>query len=192
MATMAEDRPTNHSILTDDSMTKLRSVLIRGVQYLVEAIHARGREKPLLYNFHDIEVAVSTERLTSTNCGPLLEVNELAHLLRFNELLDPENKATNKLTPRSILFGVVMTHTSEVKTPVRRRLWEAYTPVWTGSPALLDITSKDTLIGEIKEMILDSVLRACKEASGESSMAIDQESVKFPFSNNDARRIKED
>ena len=195
MATMSEDQPTPvpSKISTLDSQQKsdMRAVLVKGVEYLTQILHDKMREDPSVFNFADLELAVNTDNLLSTNC-PLLETNELAHFVRFTEV--PGDSFPKGLTPRSLTVGVVLSFQlgrdfyppppSGKFCPIRRRIWDAYPVSWVGSDKLLSETSKD-LIPKIQTALLDAIHTACMDYA-ENGCDMEEPVSKINFTNKDA------
>lgn len=183
---MTEGRPTDRPTALDrDLMTAMRAVLVKAVEYLVQIVHDKMKSDPTVFNFEDIELAVSTDNLTSTNC-PVLETNELAHFVRLTE-----KSANWTMKPRTLTIGVVLTHVHYVDppqgkvSPFKGRIWEASRASWVNTDDLLAETS-DKLVPEIQRAILDALHTACMDFVTAPETLVSS----TVFTNKDAIRMK--
>jgi hypothetical protein len=145
------------TILSSDDLAKLRAILVMGVQHVMGVWHKSRCS--LFQDFDDLELAVSTENLTCSNCEAL-EPNELGHFVRLTEKF---HDSKDERSPRQIMFGVVMILTSNSSCPAACKLWEVYMPRWSGpKEALARITDKD-IIHQAGNDLERSVWMACKE-----------------------------
>jgi hypothetical protein len=160
---MVEDQPSGRKTILDQRlMAEMRTVLVKGVEYLVQILHDKIKSDPVLYNFDDIELALNTEPLYADRC-PVLDVNELAHFVRLTELPSkPEVKA------RALTIGVVLVYSRYLDapegavSPFNARIWETARASWVNTDDASVVTDPK-LIPEIQKALLDAMYTSCIE-----------------------------
>ena len=156
--------------LDKTALKRLRGVLVQGVQYMLHLIKGEI-EKDEMGKFEDLELAVSTENLTSTKCGSALEPNQVVYFVRLTEKFISE---LDERTPRVLQFGVVMSLTNNPSCPVACELWDMYKPQWQGKEDALARCTQKALEG-FTSFLMRSVWAACKSDAASSGATITEE-----------------
>jgi len=154
-----------HTALTKEAQRDLRNTLILGVQYLATTAKEKKASDKYWNGFHDVELGVSTNPLTSSNCENLTR-DDSAYFIRVKDVMP--NLAAE---PKSILFGVVMTKTLDTP-PHFVRMWSDIPPKWESGGDTLSQDEKDELIKNVTLDILLNVTRACDESGLPSEMVV--------------------
>lgn len=158
-----------HTVLSVETQRELRNTLVLGVQYLATTAKDGKANDKYYHGFHDVELGVSTNPLTSSNCENLTP-DESAYFIRVKDVMP--NLAAE---PKSILFGVVMMKKTEAPSTFTTkkldassqsvRMWSEIPPKWESGGDTLTEEEKNELIQKIAIDILLSVSRACEESS---------------------------
>jgi hypothetical protein len=158
------------TILSDKTCVRMRACLIKGIQTLLHITHKRLHEQNCFSSFEDLEFALSTENMTSSNCEAL-NFNELALFVRLTEKFKNENDTR---PARMAMFGIVMILTENSSCTYACKPWEAYTPRWQGSKDALDRMTPEAgrdVLARVADDLIRSVWDACKEYSTEFEAA---------------------
>jgi len=154
-----------HTALTKEGLRDLRNTVILGIQYLATTVKEKKAGDKYWNGFFDVELGVSTNPLTSSNCENLSR-DESAYFIRVKDVMP--NLASE---PKSVLFGVVMT--KKLDTPPHEvRMWSDIPPKWETGGDTLSKDEKDEIVRNVMFDILDNITRACDESGLPSEMIV--------------------
>jgi len=155
------------STLEPSDLKRLRGVLMQGVQFMLHLIKGEI-EKDEMGKFEDLELAVSTENLTSSKCGDALKTNQVVYFVRLTEKFTSMH---DERTPRVLQFGVVMSLTNNPSCPVACELWDMYKPQWQGKEDALARSTQKALEG-FTSFLMRAVWAACKSDAASTRSAV--------------------
>jgi hypothetical protein len=149
-------------------MKEVRDALIAGVENFATPIQNKLAETKC--DFDDLEMAVSSECLHTDTCE-MLKPTEVGIFVRYTEIFKQNYKLTSGMKPRSMLVGVCL-NVKKTFPFIEARVWEAYTPHWTGSEELLtdndekfDIFLRVKLIECVQETIVKLATKTIQAAA---------------------------
>jgi len=132
-------------------------MLVNGVQYLVTTARSSIAAKGHWCTFADVEMAVSTQPLTSSNCE-ILKDNEVAYFVRFTEKFGQLMEDLPE--PRVVTYGMVIARSPENAKPrYSSRVWKDV-PVQQKTEKKIDETELLILTADLSQ----EIFRACREA----------------------------
>jgi len=149
--------PANPSTLSDKDITYMRKTIIDGIQIVMNSVY---KLRPACFSsFEDLEIGISTENITSSNCEALNN-DELAIFVRIMEKF---KEADDKRPPRNIMVGLVIhpPHDDASKADFEVQIWDAFQAKWGGSKEALE-RGKPNILPEIESVLIRAMDLACE------------------------------
>ena len=151
------------SVLSQPLIKSLREVILYAMEafapILKEELKRRDDEDVTsFFNFHDLEISVSTDPLISDKCAAL-QNNEMVVFTRFKEKFITDNTMRQ---PRNLLIPICLSTTPNFFPFLVARVWELYAPRWEHEDM---ITTDPRTIIYLKAGVLKQVQKGIVEAS---------------------------